>query len=187
MTGFEWAMLILSALTTADTLTSKTKVETETPAPTSGIDPSDLTQLFGANTPDPLAAVSGLPTLEGPTKVATEAATTIPKTQVTTGPQIPAPGAAVAKAGTPVTTGPENPQLPQQKPEDIGQVLAAIPEALKAIAPLLGLTDQSINRQTAAPISGGAAGGLVGRFANPPGGGGIDIGQLLAALPGIRG
>lgn len=197
MTGFEWAMLIFAALNTGNALTAGTDVETETPAPPAGgpqIDPKDFADLFSQQQGG-FGSIADIPTLAGPVEQATQAAARIPKTEVTTPPQIPGPppgvqipppGPAVAKAGTPNPVGPVNPQMPKQAP-DIGQLLAAIGPAIEAVAPLLGLNDQRLPESRAAPISGGGGGGLVGRFANRPGGGGIDIGQLLAALPGIRG
>jgi hypothetical protein len=189
MTGFEWAMLISAIIGTGSALTSGVDVDEETPAqPTGGqdFDPSELIKQLSSQQ-GPLGSVADLPTLAGPTEAATTAATKTPQTKVTPPPPVPGPpgGEAVAKAATPKLTGPTAPIPPPQAPPDVGQVLAAIPDALQAIAPLLGLTDQRVGGTTAAPVAGGAPGGLVGRFAQQ--GAGIDIGQLLAALPGIRG
>jgi hypothetical protein len=180
MTPFEWGLLILSAIGTASAATSGVDVDEETAALPGGA-AIEIEKPLTPPTPA-LAAVADLPTLAGPTAVATKAAAQVPQAKVTTPPQIPGP---VAKAATPVLTGPTAPTPPLKPPPGIGQILAAVPEALSAIAPLLGLTDQNIATQRPAPISGGSGGGLVGRFAQQAGG--VDIGQLLAALPGIRG
>lgn len=183
MDPFSWAMLIMSALSTASAL-NKPDIETEDAAPAAGIDPADLGAIISPKT-DPLAAVSGLPGLEGPTKAAAAAAKATPQTKVTTPPPLAGPGgAAVAKAATPGAPNVPAPIPPPQAPPDIGAVLAAVPDALAAVAPLLGLTDQNVSQQRAAPISGQNSGNQIGAFARQ--GAGIDIGQLLAALPGIR-
>ena len=186
MTPFEWSMLILSALGTASSMTAGQDVETEAPAPTpqaGGFDPAEFMKAMRDQPQSPLASVADIPTLAGPAGAATQAAATIPKTKIT--PPTPLPGTEVAKAATQGKVEIPAPVPPQEPPPDIGAILAAIPDALAAAAPLLGLNDQAVSTQRAAPIAGGGGGGLVGRFARGPGG--IDIGQLLAALPGIRG
>lgn len=68
---------------------------------------------------------------------------------------------------------------------EIGEILAAIPAALAATGDLLGVSDVNEITQRPAPVAGGQGGGLVGQFARPFGQN-PNIGQLLAALPGIR-
>lgn len=187
MTGFEWAMLITAILGTGNALTSGTDIETEEPAePTGGpsFDPTDFINKLSQQQ-GPLGSIADIPTLAGPTQAAAQAAAKTPKVKVETPPQIPAPGPEVAAAATAAKPIIPNPVSPAKPPPDIGQVLAAIPDALTAIAPFLGLTDQRVGGSNPAPVAGGSSGGLVGRFARQAGG--IDIGQLLAALPGIRG
>ena len=65
-----------------------------------------------------------------------------------------------------------------------GEVLAAIPAALQAVDMLFN--QQNTLTQRPAPAAGFAGGQVVGQFAQPYGGTGNSIGQLLAALPGIR-
>jgi len=183
MTPFEWGMLILSALGTASAATSGVDQDIETPAGLGGSAPPKVERSLQGPAGPSLASVADLPTIAGPASVAAKSAAQVPQTQVTPPPQVPGPGGgAVQKAAAPSPTGPPNPTAPNVK-TDIGQILAAVPAAIAAAAPLLGLTDQNIATQRPAPVAGGAPGGLVGRFAQQAGG--VDIGRLLAALPGI--
>ena len=179
MDPFSWAMLIMSAISTASSL-NKPDIETEDAAPTAGINPADLGNIISPPS-DPLAAVSGLPQIEGPANAAAKAAAAVPQTKVTPPPSVPGP---VAKAATPGAPNVPAPTPPAKPPPDIGAVLAAVPDALAAVAPLLGLTDQNVRTSRPAPISGVNAGSRIGALGRQTAG--IDIGQLLAALPGIR-
>lgn len=171
MTGYEWAMLIMAAISTASAATSGTDVENElTTTPSGGAAPNVGDILAGAAGPLPPSKPK-TPTLEKSTLAAATAAAAVPQTEVTTQPEIPIP----PTDGAPATEPNAN----------IEQVLAALPQALVALAPLLGLTDEPRVPQRPAPIAGGQPGGVVGQFAQPFGQGGTSIGQLLAALPGI--
>ncbi len=177
MSPFEWAMVIMTALSTAGALTSGQDIEEESTAPPGGAAPQDIKPVFGAGGPGGFAlptSVKDVPTLEGPTQAATAAAAATPQTAVTTPPELVGPPESRAGTGEPEGTG-------------IGQILAALPKALVAAAPLLGLGDQPIPEQRPAPVAGGQPGQPVGSFAQPFGPGQIDIARLLAALPGIRG
>lgn len=68
-----------------------------------------------------------------------------------------------------------------KKGPSIGDILAAIPDALLAANAFGG--PEGVSTQRAAPVAGSAQGGLVGQFRPPPP---LDIGRLLASLPGIR-
>ncbi len=183
MDPYSWAMLIMGAISTAASLTSGVDVETEVPALPGGGSP-DIQPIIGGATPPKLPP--NVPDLAGPAAAAQKAGAG-PKLEVTPGPTIPTPAQPV----------PTSPELPNQGPTakipttgapanpEIGQVLAAIPDALAAVAPLLGLGPQPIGRQITAPVAGGQPGGLVGQFNTNFGSGQNDIGQLLAALPGI--
>lgn len=164
--------MIMAALSTASALTSGSDITEENPAQPGGASPADIKPIMGAGGMGGIPNLpANVPTLEGPTQAAAAAATATPKTQVTTPPEVP--------------TGKE-----PEKPEEgagIGQILASLPQALVAAAPLLGLGDQPIPTQRPAPIAGGQPGKPVGSFAQPFGPGQIDIARLLAALPGIRG
>ncbi|MCZ6775852.1 MAG: hypothetical protein O7D34_05295 [Ignavibacteria bacterium] len=168
MTPFEWGMLILSAIGAASAATSGVDVDTEQPAPPGGAAPTNIQPIFGSGG---LGGIPNLPPavpdITGPAQAAATAAAGIPETQVTTPPEVPAPGGDG-----------------EEGIGGVGQVLAALPQALAAVAPLLGLGPQPIPTQTAAPIAGGQPGSPVGQFAQPFGQQ-LDIGRLLAALPGI--
>ena len=73
---------------------------------------------------------------------------------------------------------PQATQAPQAK--SIGEVLMASPEALKAVAGLLGIGPQEGTRQVAAPIPGGTVGRVLPGLELPTTQG---IGQLLAQIP----
>jgi len=89
------------------------------------------------------------------------------------------PSPAVAKAGTPAPTAPPAPTLPAKPPPSIGEILISSPEAIAAVANLLGI-GQRPNPDRPAPIPGGTVGNVVPGFGlpSPPG-----IGQLLAQIP----
>lgn len=72
---------------------------------------------------------------------------------------------------------------PKKKGPSIGDILAAIPEALLAANAFGGGGSEGVISQRAAPVAGSAQGGLVGQFRPPPP---LDIGRLLASLPGIN-
>ena len=170
MSPFEWAMIIMSALSTANALKGPGDVEQQTPALPGGADPSDIKPIIGAGGLGGIPNLpANVPTLEGPVKATAAAATATPKTEVTPPPKVPVPG----KEKEPETS-------------EIGQLLAALPKAIVAAAPLLGLGDRPIPTQRPAPVAGGQPGKPVGQFAQPFGQQ-LDIAQLLAALPGIRG
>ncbi|KKN64453.1 hypothetical protein LCGC14_0491410 [marine sediment metagenome] len=173
MSPFEWAMMIMAALSTASALTSSTDIEEQTPALPGGASPADIKPIMGAGGMGGIPNLpANVPTLEGPVKATAAAATTVPQPKVTTPPQLEGP--PESRAGKPEETG------------GIGQILAALPQALVAAAPLLGLGPQPIPTQRPAPVAGGQPGKPVGQFAQPFGQQ-TDIAQLLAALPGIRG
>jgi len=90
-----------------------------------------------------------------------------------------------APAGDGATPDPSAEITDPKAGQDIGQILAAIPQALVAAGSLLGVNDVDTVTSRPAPVAGGGGGGLVGQF-NRPLGQGSDIGQLLAALPGLR-
>lgn len=173
MDPFSWAMLIMSALSTASALKGPGDVEQETPALPGGASPADIKPIMGAGGMGGIPNLpANVPTLEGPVQATAAAATATPKTPVTAPPELEGP--PESRAGT----GEEG---------KIGKILAALPQALVAAAPLLGLGPQPIPTQRPAPVAGGQPGQPVGQFAQPFGPGQLDIAQLLASLPGIRG
>ena len=170
MSPFEWAMIIMSALSTANALKGPGDVKQETPALPGGASPSDIQPIMGVGGIGGIPNLpANVPTLEGPVKATAAAATATPKTKVTPPPEVPVPGKEKEPEGS-----------------EIGKLLAALPEAIVAAAPLLGLGDRPIPTQRPAPVAGGQPGKPVGQFAQPFGQQ-LDIAQLLAALPGIRG
>jgi len=68
-----------------------------------------------------------------------------------------------------------------KKDQEVGDLLASIPEALALAAPLLGLDDEDKRKQTA-PVSGGGGqnqyAGALGALPRPP-----TLGELLANMP----
>lgn len=175
MTPFEWGMLILSSLSTANALAG-TDVEVETPALPGGGETTNVAPLPPTNKVPGLP--EDIPDLTGPTKELAKIKPLPP--QIEQPPKLSGPPRSRAGAASKVEAPAE--------PPDIGKILAAIGPALEAVVPLLGLNDQRIPEKRPAPISGsGSGGGLVPQFAQTFGNQKIDIGQLLAALPGIRG
>ena len=78
----------------------------------------------------------------------------------------------------PPAPAPQAAQAPQAK--SIGEVLMASPDALQAVAGLLGIGSQEGTRQVAAPIPGGTVGRVLPGLELPTTQG---IGQLLAQIP----
>ena len=87
-------------------------------------------------------------------------------------------GPPASRAGTPTPPAP-----PAAPAPSIGEVLLSSPEALNAVANLLGLGPQEQNKQIAAPIPGGTVGNVVPGLQLPQI---SNIGQLLAQIPGLR-
>ena len=131
-----------------------------------------MCMVFGAGGLPSLPA--DVPDIAGPAQAAASAAATVPQTEVTTPVELVGPPESRKGSGEP----------PATEDGQVGKVLAALPKALAAVAPLLGLGPQPIPTQTAAPVAGGQPGSPVGQFAQPFGQQ-LDIGRLLAALPGI--
>lgn len=105
----------------------------------------------------------------------------------------PPPGATAGiDAGPPLETpgqkeekGPPTSRAGTGKPKiDVGEVLAAIPDALEVVN-LLFPQYQKQHLERAAPVAGGQPGAVVGQF-NRPTTPTPNIAQLLAAMPGIR-
>jgi len=185
-----WAAVtaIISALSAIASATADGgSVEKDTSA-----QPGGLPQTPGTgplNTPavgeDPLLGVLGaLSQMPDLSNVATNAqgpaAATNQASQVAvTDPGLNAPAA-------PETSGVEDAAKDIKSGDDIQNILAAIPAAIAAAGDLLGTGGQQGRTQRPAPVAGGRGGGLVGQFAQQPGGQQLNIGQLLAQLPGIR-
>jgi len=127
-----------------------------------------------------LASITGgVPALDTTAAQQTAAATAAASKVPPSSPNLPAPGDD--EVGPPVDRAGSGTTEPAQ---DIGKILAAIPQALVAAGSLLGINDQDTRTQRPAPVAGGGGGGLVGQF-NRPIGQSPDIGRLLAALPGL--
>lgn len=98
-------------------------------------------------------------------------------------PAAPAPQQTAPTVPLTPTKGPGRPEAAQEAALDssanIGEILAAAPEALLAVADLLGFNQQR-DEERAAPVPGGTAGNLVQGFNLPTSPG---IGQLLAQIP----
>lgn len=102
---------------------------------------------------------------------------------LTGGPPPTVPLSAPAVAGA---TPAAQQQLPPQAagaPAQVGEILAAAPQALAAVSALLGIGQEQGTHQQAAPIPGGTAGNLVQGFNLPQQN---QIGQLLAQIPRFR-
>jgi len=186
MDPFSWAMLIMTALSTVNSMTSGSEQNTEnTPTPTGGPDLGEKPNAIGGQPAIPgiEEILAMIPDMSGATAAAGQAAQ---QTQAAT-PQ------AVSVFNTPdqnaaIEGAPPAGETPPAAPTPgVGEVLMAVPGALAATGNLLGLNDTQERTQRPAPAAGGAPGRPVGQFARPMGQSGVDIGQLLAALPGIRG
>jgi len=107
-------------------------------------------------------------------------------------PVAPIPSEAMAKPA-PMATEKLEPidmaSLPKRREEvgkdqEVGDLLASIPEALALAAPLLGLMDEDKRKQTA-PVSGAAGqnqyASAFGAMPKPP-----SLGELLASLPRLQ-
>jgi len=105
---------------------------------------------------------------------------TVPLEPLPPPPPVGAPGST--QAGPPVSRA-GVPAPPAAPAPSIGEVLLSSPEALNAVANLLGLGPQEQNRQVAAPIPGGTVGNIVPGLQLPQT---TNIGQLLAQIPGLR-
>ena len=76
---------------------------------------------------------------------------------------------------------PPNPTIdPTSGGKSVGEVLSASPQALEAVANLLGLGPQEDTKRVAAPIPSGTVGNLIPGFQLPQT---LNIGQLLAQIP----
>ncbi len=101
----------------------------------------------------------------------------------------PTPPPAVGEAGSPQAgppasrAGPATPTPPAAVAPSIGEVLMSSPEALNAVANLLGLGPQPQGGEVAAPIPGGTVGNVVPGLQLPQT---TNIGQLLQQIPGLR-
>lgn len=128
-----------------------------------------------------LAQLGGMPDLSNVATTAQgPAAATNQASQVTpTDPGLQAPGGGGDTEGG-------DPSADIEGGDNIQNILAAIPAAIAAAGDLLGTSGQQGITQRPAPVAGGRGGGLVGQFAQQPGGQQLNIGQLLAQLPGIR-
>ncbi len=97
-------------------------------------------------------------------------------------PTVPLQAPAVGTPGS-LEQGPPAPQAsaapPPQQPASIMEVLASSPEAIAAMANLLGFGPQPQTNDRAAPIPGGTTGRVVQGFTQPT----PNIGALLAQLP----
>lgn len=91
-------------------------------------------------------------------------------------PGLEAPGGEENKAKEATDKQPEQPE--------IGDILAAIPDAMAALD-LLFSQPQNQRSTRPAPVAGAPGGQVVGQFARPLGQPQLNIGQLLAALPRI--
>lgn len=96
--------------------------------------------------------------------------------------EVGGPGSTIP--GPPASRGapPAPPAPPAAPAPSIGEVLLSSPEALNAVANLLGLGPQ-VDGQRAAPIPGGTVGNVLPGLQLPQTSG---IGQLLAQIPGLR-
>ncbi len=92
------------------------------------------------------------------------------------------PTSLIPDAPAPVAAPPA-PVIPEVPPAGIGEILAANPEALMAVAQFLGLGQEG-NQGTvrAAPIPGGSRGSLIPGLELPQSG---QIGALLRQIPGL--
>lgn len=91
-----------------------------------------------------------------------------------------------APSGNPGAKGPTKPEAkikPKKASLNIGEILAASPEALTAVASLLGLGPQQADTVRAAPAPAGTSGSVIPGLQLPQVN---DIGQLLAAIPRFR-
>lgn len=99
--------------------------------------------------------------------------------------KVPNPPPQVGAAGTPQPgpiPPPTPPADPGKPPASIGEILAASPQAIAAVANLLGLNQQEGGTRPA-PVAGGGLGSVVSGFQLPQT---PDIGQLLAQIPRLR-
>lgn len=108
-----------------------------------------------------------------------QAPTTVPLTPAPAGgvgpPQAPPPP-------IPEVQGPPAPPAIPETPAGIGEILAANPEALLAVAQFLGLGQDTQGVSRAAPIPGGSKGSLIPGLQLPQSG---QIGALLRQIPGL--
>lgn len=102
--------------------------------------------------------------------VAASAPTTVPLS----------PGPAVPPAPAPT---PSPAAIPDKPPASIGEILAASPEALLAVAQLLGIGGQDQSTVRAAPIPGGTTGSILPGLQLPQS---SQLGALLQQIPGLR-
>jgi len=102
--------------------------------------------------------------------------------------QVPNPPPQVGAAGIPQPGPIQPPTVPSTAPpppqgKSIGEILAASPAALSAVANLLGLNPQPEGGTRPAPVAGGGLGSVVPGFQLPQD---PAIGQLLAQIPRLR-
>lgn len=173
MTPFEWAMIIMTALSVGNQMMTENTQDTEDAAPgTGGPDPKDLEPVIGgAPTGGSVGEIlDGVAMMDGPATAAAQAAATTPPEPV--------------QPPTPVPSPTDTPE-PGMSGAEIGKILMAAPGALEAVSGLLGFNAQDTRTQRPAPAAGGTGGQVVGQFGRQMGSG-TDLGRLLAALPGIR-
>lgn len=100
-------------------------------------------------------------------------------------PALPEGGVGPTQAPTPPTPpvqGPPAPAPAAPPPAGIGELLAANPEALMAVAELLGLGQGDQSTVRPAPTAGGSQGSLIPGLQLPQSG---QIGALLRQVPGL--
>lgn len=165
-----WIMALSSLLGTGAALTGGQDVENQTPAqPTGGQGPGPSPFAPDALTSE-FAVLEQLANLDPAVLQAAQAAN---QTQQATAPVAPPPEVpAPSPTDTPTDTS-------------IGELLLSTPAAINATAQLLGLNDTFTRSQRPAPVAGGGGGRPIPQFGAPLGRQ-SSIGQLLAALPGIR-
>jgi len=161
--------LILAGLSAAGSIMSATREDTGqgTPTPSGGgtIGGNPTANFFEENQPGDLNAI-------GPPKPLS----TLPAEPIKTS------TAAPTEKLEPIDMA----SLPKRREEvakdqEVGDLLASIPEALALAAPLLGLVDEDKRKQTA-PVSGASGqnqyAGAFGALPKPP-----TLGELLASMP----
>lgn len=98
----------------------------------------------------------------------------------------PVGGPGSTQQGPPVSRAPPGvpgSEAPPKKGPSIGEILQASPEAILAVAQLLGIGPQQQPADRAAPVPGGTVGNVVPGFNLPQT---TTIGQLLAQIPRFR-
>ncbi len=110
---------------------------------------------------------------------ALQAPTTVPLAAAPAGAPLPAPPPPDMEPPVP----PPPPVPPETPPAGIGEILAANPEALLAVAQFLGLGQEGAQGTSRpAPVPGGTQGSLIPGLQLPQSG---QIGALLRQIPGL--